>query len=149
MTTPTTNLLEWIEQNCFDVETQDGLKLLAIDYDELRTRILQEVENVPTTEKPSVLPKFLYLNQMGYVTIGYNGDTVVEDEWNEYIATQQSKIERLKAELEEVSIWIQINGWQFSTVFASKDSAWINPKTNEVKSFIELYTIYQSQKQKT
>lgn len=64
------------------------------------------------------------------------------------IASQQSEITRMKAELEEVSIWIQLNGWQFSTVFASKDSAWINPKTNEVKSFTELYTLYQSQKQK-
>jgi predicted metal-binding protein len=35
-------------------------------------------------ELKEILPEFLYKNPFGVVTIGYHGDTPVEEEWNKY-----------------------------------------------------------------
>jgi len=144
-------------------------------FEELKS---DDIIQHPATEKPSVLPSALLVENLAARTFmpevddGHpvmkeisNGDYV---QWDSYynlvtaikqmltiIATQQSEIASLKAELEEVrkdnmnfAEWTHTHLWIQSQddVSIFKKRQMFNPIPIE-KTTSELYTIYQSQKQ--
>ena len=46
------------------------------------------------------LPSFLYINSDNQIVVGVHGDSVVTDEWNQFIASKDARIR----ELEELCI---------------------------------------------
>ena len=56
-----------------------------------------QASELPSDEE-SNLPSFLYMNGDNQITVGVYGDSVVTDEWNQFIASRDARIKELEEE---------------------------------------------------
>ncbi|MBP6512335.1 MAG: hypothetical protein KA347_06680 [Bacteroidia bacterium] len=50
------------------------------------------------------LPSFLYMNGHNQIAVGVHGDSVVTDEWNQFIASRDARIKELEEDIHRINL---------------------------------------------
>ena len=82
---------------------EGNFDLLRKNIDEGLEEYRSQASELPSDEK-SNLPSFLYMNGDNQITVGVYGDSVVTDEWNQFIASHVARIKELEEEIKQLKL---------------------------------------------